>query len=51
MLSEHSTKVVAALEVFAGIIGYFGIFVIKKRFDYHNLLDAFGTYGLAGILG
>ncbi|WP_457638934.1 ammonium transporter [Persephonella sp.] len=35
----------------AGIIGWFGVFVLKKALGYDDSLDAFGIHGLAGIWG
>lgn len=35
----------------AGMIGYFGVFEIKKKFGYDDPLDAFGIHALAGIWG
>ncbi len=35
----------------AGIVGWVGVFVIKKALGYDDSLDAFGVHGLAGIWG
>jgi len=35
----------------AGIVGWFGVFVLKKALGYDDSLDAFGIHGLAGIWG
>lgn len=35
----------------AGIIGWFGVFILKKALGYDDSLDAFGVHGLAGIWG
>ncbi len=35
----------------AGIVGWFGVFVVKKAIGYDDSLDAFGVHGLAGIWG
>ncbi len=35
----------------AGIVGWFGVFVLKKVLGYDDSLDAFGIHGLAGIWG
>ena len=35
----------------AGIVGWLGVFVIKKAIGYDDSLDAFGVHGLAGIWG
>ncbi|BAT70820.1 ammonium transporter, Amt family [Thermosulfidibacter takaii ABI70S6] len=35
----------------AGILGWFGVFVLKRRFGYDDSLDAFGVHGLCGIWG
>ncbi len=35
----------------AGIVGWFGVFVLKKKLGYDDSLDAFGVHGLAGIWG
>jgi Amt family ammonium transporter len=35
----------------AGILGWFGVFVLKKRIGYDDSLDAFGVHGLCGIWG
>ncbi len=35
----------------AGIIGWFGVFVLKKALGYDDSLDAFGVHGLAGMWG
>ncbi len=37
--------------IVAGIIGWFGVFVLKKAIGYDDSLDAFGIHGLAGIWG
>jgi len=35
----------------AGIVGWFGVSVLKKALGYDDSLDAFGVHGLAGIWG
>ena len=35
----------------AGIVGWFGVYVLKKALGYDDSLDAFGVHGLAGIWG
>ncbi|SMO63692.1 ammonium transporter [Balnearium lithotrophicum] len=35
----------------AGILGWFGVFVLKKKLGYDDSLDAFGVHGLNGIWG
>jgi len=35
----------------AGILGWFGVFVLKKKVGYDDSLDAFGVHGLCGIWG
>ncbi len=35
----------------SGIIGWFGVFVLKKKLGYDDSLDAFGVHGLNGIWG
>ncbi len=35
----------------AGIVGWVGVYVVKKAFGYDDSLDAFGVHGLAGIWG
>jgi len=35
----------------AGVVGWFGVFVLKKALKYDDSLDAFGIHGLAGIWG
>lgn len=35
----------------AGVLGWFGVFVLKKKFGYDDSLDAFGVHGLNGIWG
>ncbi len=35
----------------AGIVGWFGVYVLKKAIGYDDSLDAFGVHGLAGIWG
>ena len=37
--------------IVAGIVGWFGVFVLKKALGYDDSLDAFGIHGLAGIWG
>ena len=37
--------------VFASILCFIGVAVIKPRFGYDDSLDAFGVHGLGGILG
>ncbi len=35
----------------AGVVGWFGVFVLKKAIGYDDSLDVFGIHGLAGIWG
>ncbi len=35
----------------SGIVGWFGVFVLKKKLGYDDSLDAFGVHGLNGIWG
>ncbi|ADY72689.1 ammonium transporter [Desulfurobacterium thermolithotrophum DSM 11699] len=35
----------------AGILGWFGVFVLKKKLGYDDSLDAFGVHGLCGVWG
>lgn len=35
----------------AGILGWFGVFVLKKKLGYDDSLDAFGVHGINGIWG
>jgi Amt family ammonium transporter len=35
----------------SGIIGWFGVYVLKKKMKYDDSLDAFGIHGLCGIWG
>ncbi|RMD46235.1 MAG: ammonium transporter, partial [Aquificota bacterium] len=35
----------------AGVVGWFGVYVLKKTFGYDDSLDAFGVHGIAGIWG
>ncbi len=35
----------------AGVLGWFGVFVLKKKLGYDDSLDAFGVHGLNGIWG
>ena len=35
----------------SGILGWFGVFVIKQKLGYDDSLDAFGVHGLNGIWG
>lgn len=45
---------VAATVIFgilSGIVGFFGVFVLKAKLKYDDSLDAFGVHGLCGILG
>ncbi len=37
--------------IVAGIVGWFGVFILKKALGYDDSLDAFGIHGLAGIWG
>jgi len=37
--------------IVAGVVGWFGVFVLKKALGYDDSLDAFGIHGLAGIWG
>ncbi|HCL57683.1 MAG TPA: ammonia channel protein [Spirochaetia bacterium] len=34
-----------------GIVGFLGVSVLKKKFNYDDSLDAFGVHGLCGIWG
>ncbi|RUM90216.1 MAG: ammonium transporter [Thermovibrio sp.] len=40
-----------AIGFVAGILGWFGVFVLKKKLGYDDSLDAFGVHGLNGIWG
>ncbi len=40
-----------AIGLLAGVIGYFGVYELKKKFGYDDSLDAFGIHALAGIWG
>ncbi len=40
-----------AIGALAGIIGFFGVAVLKHRLGYDDSLDAFGIHGLCGIWG
>ena len=35
----------------AGVLGWFGVFVLKKKLGYDDSLDAFGVHGVNGIWG
>ncbi|MCX7760448.1 MAG: ammonium transporter [Hydrogenothermaceae bacterium] len=35
----------------AGVLGFFGVFWLKKKFGYDDSLDVFGIHGLCGIWG
>jgi len=35
----------------AGVLGWFGVFVLKKKLGYDDSLDAFGVHGINGIWG
>jgi len=35
----------------AGVVGWIGVYVLKRTFGYDDSLDAFGVHGLAGIWG
>lgn len=35
----------------AGIVGWFGVYVLKKALGYDDSLDTFGVHGLAGMWG
>lgn len=37
--------------ILSGIVGFFGVFVLKSKLKYDDSLDAFGVHGLCGILG
>lgn len=37
--------------IFAGILGYIGVAVIKQKLGYDDSLDAFGIHGVCGIWG
>lgn len=37
--------------VLSGLIGYYGVFKLKKLWRYDDTLDAFGIHGLVGIWG
>jgi Amt family ammonium transporter len=40
-----------AIGTVSGIIGYFGVAVLKQKLGYDDSLDAFGIHGLCGIWG
>ena len=40
-----------AIGAVAGIIGFFGVAVLKQKLGYDDSLDAFGIHGLCGIWG
>ena len=40
-----------AIGLVAGILGWFGVFVLKRKLGYDDSLDAFGVHGLNGIWG
>ncbi len=40
-----------AIGIVAGLLGYFGVAVLKQRLGYDDSLDAFGIHGLCGIWG
>ena len=35
----------------AGVVGWVGVYILKRKFGYDDSLDAFGVHGLAGIWG
>ena len=35
----------------SGVVGYFGVAVLKRKLGYDDSLDAFGIHGLCGIWG
>ncbi len=35
----------------AGVLGWFGVFILKKKLGYDDSLDAFGVHGINGIWG
>ncbi|MCX8085155.1 MAG: ammonium transporter [Calditerrivibrio sp.] len=37
--------------ILSGIVGFFGVFVLKSKLKYDDSLDAFGVHGLCGMLG
>lgn len=37
--------------ILSGIVGFFGVFVLKSKLKYDDSLDAFGVHGLCGVLG
>jgi Amt family ammonium transporter len=37
--------------ILSGIVGFFGVFVLKSKLKYDDSLDVFGVHGLCGILG
>ncbi len=40
-----------AIGIVAGMLGYFGVAVLKQKLGYDDSLDAFGIHGLCGIWG
>lgn len=40
-----------AIGILSGIIGYFGVAVLKHKMGYDDSLDAFGIHGLCGMWG
>jgi len=40
-----------AIGIVAGLLGYFGVTVLKQKLGYDDALDAFGIHGLCGIWG
>ena len=40
-----------AIGIVSGILGYFGVAVLKQKLGYDDSLDAFGIHGLCGIWG
>ncbi len=40
-----------AIGLISGILGYFGVAILKHRLGYDDSLDAFGIHGLCGIWG
>ncbi|ADU97651.1 ammonium transporter [Thermovibrio ammonificans] len=40
-----------AIGLVAGALGWFGVFVLKKKLGYDDSLDAFGVHGINGIWG
>ena len=40
-----------AIGFIGGIVCFYGVSVLKKKFDYDDALDAFGCHGIGGIWG